>query len=396
VSELRPQILHVDDEGEVLEQVADYVGRVEIPGWGAPEITSIENFDDALNTLERQRFDLLILDVRLGGHENDDAAPDEEEGIRTLAAIKARRFLPIIFWTGLPRKVEDLTGALVRAVSKDSGLKALSESAMDLFAAGLPGVNRGLRHLVEEEQRAYMWDFVAEHWEDLRQHDDHAGLAYLLVRRLGRSFSDTGIATLAERLAAPDAPPSMPPPGTMHASEMYIVPPIPGSDRAVSELLQDADGNWLFTLTPSCDLAHSSKLDYVILAECAPAEEDGRVIAWLKDPGSKGATSRLKDLIEGKTGGQEDRWIFLPAAPTIPPLVVDLQRLRSMPLAEFSQLTRIASLASPFAEAAVNRFGRYLGRIGTDDLDSKPVMNRFVLEQERTATDQADPSGSSP
>jgi CheY-like chemotaxis protein len=390
VSELPPQILHVDDDGEVLEQVADYVGQVEISRWGAPEITSINDFDNALATLEKQRFDLLILDVRLGGHENDDAAPEEEEGVRTLAAIKARRFLPIIFWTGLPRKVEDLTGPLVRAVSKDSGLKNLSESVTELFSTGLPHVNRGLRRLVEEEQRAYMWDFVAEHWEDLRQPEDHAGLAYLLVRRLGRSFSDTGIATLAERLAAPDAPPPMPPPGTMHPSEMYIVPPIPGSEPAVSELLRDAAGNWLFTLTPSCDLAHSGKLDYVILAECAPAEKDGRVIAWLKDQGSKGTTSKLKDLIEGKTGGQEDRWIFLPAAPTIPPLVVDLQRLRSMPLDEFRQLTRIASLASPFAEAAVNRFGRYLGRVGTDDLDGKLVMNRFAVEHERTATDQAD------
>ena len=37
-------------------------------------------------------------------------------------------------------------------------------------------------------------------------------------------------------------------------------------------------------------------------------------------------------------------------------------------------MQRIGSLTSPFAESAVNRFGRYYGRIGTDDLDVDAMM----------------------
>ncbi len=38
---------------------------------------------------------------------------------------------------------------------------------------------------------------------------------------------------------------------------------------------------------------------------------------------------------------------------------------------------RSASLVSPFAEAAVSRFTRYFGRVGTDDPDVDAVMVRL-------------------
>ena len=53
----------------------------------------------------------------------------------------------------------------------------------------------------------------------------------------------------------------------------------------------------------------------------------------------------------------------------MPNLVVDFQRLENVARAELDNMTRIASLVSPFAEAAVSRFVRYFGRVGTDDLD---------------------------
>lgn len=69
--------------------------------------------------LSRQRtgnptIDLLILNARVGPYDQDP--PDdgsiedvenlaEEEGIRTIAAVHERRFVPVVFHMGLVRKV---------------------------------------------------------------------------------------------------------------------------------------------------------------------------------------------------------------------------------------------------------------------------------------------------
>lgn len=371
------QILHVDDDHEVLAQVAEYLEGEELEGWGRPQVVGITSFDAALRTLEERRFDLVILDVRLGGHDQQDLAPAEEEGVRTLDEIRRRRFVPVVFWTGLPGTVEHLASALVRVGGKADHLGNLGEAVSGLFATGLPAVNRALRHLIEEEQRRYMWEFVAEHWDALRQEGDHTGLAYLLVRRLGRSLSGPGIHRVAAELGG--GGPAAPAAGAIQAAEMYIVPPLPDTSVGVSEILHeevDGEAYWWFVLTPSCDLEHSEKLDRVLMAECRSAGDDPRVVDWIaQDSASKKA--KVRDLVSHKTGGQDDRWLFLPAAPTIPALVVDFQRLRSVPVEELGAMRRVGSLTSPFAEAAVNRFGRYYGRIGTDDLDVSALMDQM-------------------
>jgi CheY-like chemotaxis protein len=376
--QLAPQILHVDDDGELLEQVKSYLEGEDIPDWGRPEVHSTESFHAALQILEERRIDLVILDVRNGGHEATDIPPDEEAGARTLEEIKARRFVPVLFWTALPDAVSDLAGSLVKVGKKDDDLEILKVAVDELFATGLPTLNRALRHLVEEEQRAYMWGYVADHWDELRAGNDPVGLAYLLVRRLGRSLSGPGVVRVAEQLGAAEG--GAPADGTIHAAEMYVLPPLPDTRPGVSEIVREGEGvdaRWWFVLTPSCDLEHPEKgLDRVFLARCILATEDRRVARWLETD-SNSSREKVEELVSHKTGNQHDRWLFLPSAPTLPDLVVDFQALHSVELTEFENMIRVGSLASPFAEAALNRFGRYIGRVGTDDLDVEALMARL-------------------
>jgi len=369
------QILHVDDDPEALDDLRDFLQGEEIPGWRLPEVTGIKSFGNALSELEARRFDLMILDVRLGGHEEQDVAPEQEEGARTLEQIKQRRFLPVIFWTGLPGKVEHLASPLIRVLEKGD-LDALIATVRELFATRLPALNRALRHLIEDEQRHYMWGFVAEHWDELRAGGDDMALAYLLVRRLGRSLSGPGIETVAAELGDAGPPP---PPNKIHAAEMYIVPPLQGTAPGVADLFCERSGEngdrWWLVMTPSCDLERG-KAEWVVLAACAPVGEDSRLQKWWESE-SGGNTAKLRDLLDHKTGGQDDRHLFLPQALTIPDLVADFQRLRSVTRDDLDGMERVASLASPFAEAAVSRFGRYFGRVGTDDLDVEAIKTRL-------------------
>jgi CheY-like chemotaxis protein len=370
------QIVHVDDDEESLEQAREFLQGEEVGDWGQPEVKSLQSFTEALGYLETHRVDLVILDVRLGGYEPPDTAPEDEQGVRTLGEIRARRFVPIVFWTGLPEQARHLEDPLVRILDKTVGLPALLDVVRRLFETRLPAVNRALVRLVEEEQRRYMWSFVAEHWDQLREDGDHRALAYLLARRLGRSLSGHGIEQMAEELGVG---PGRPAAGTIHATEMYIVPPLENTNPGVGDLFQETIApdteRWWLAVTPSCDLEWA-KAEWVVLARCEHLEQDTRIQGWLQED-SGDRRRKVENLIKNSVGGQSDRHLFLPAAPTIPDLVVDFQRLHSVTRDELDAMRRIASLVSPFAEAMVSRFTRYFGRVGTDDLDVQAIMTRL-------------------
>lgn len=377
------RILHVDDDQEVLDEVREYLGDEEIPAWGRPEVVGITSFEDALGFLEKERFDLVVLDVRLGSAQ-EDVDIEDEAGLVALKQIRQRRFVPIVFWTGLPGAIRHLAGELVLVHEKTEGLPALSGAVDSLFETRLPAVNRALLRLVEDEQRRYMWEFVAEHWNELKAVDDHTSVAYLLARRLGRSLSGPGIRQLAEELGE-DADSGLPPDGKIHAMEMYLRPPVAGTELEAGDLLRDEDSWWL-VLTPSCDLEHG-KADYVQLAACLLLDDQTDVVVWRSAEGNKGerkaAEKRVVEILRQQTGGQLDRWLFLPQALDIPDLIVDMQRLRSVPRADADDLERIASLDNPFAESAINRYNRYYGRVGTPDIDADGAFQRIKSADEK-------------
>lgn len=376
-----PRILHVDDDEKILRDVAEFLQDEEIAGWGRPTVVSVPVFDDALELLDQQRFDLVILDVRLGEHENADLPVPDEAGVATLEQIRQRRFVPIVFWTGLPKTVEHLEDSLVSVREKTSGLKALLKAVRDQFATRLPLVNRALFRLVEEQQRRYMWDFVAKNWNGLDSGDDQTALAYLLARRLGQSLTTPALQQLAAELG--DTSGLFPAAETIHPVEMYIQPSLPGKLQA-GDLLREPHENgdrWSMILTPSCDLEWD-KAEMVLLASGGSIETHPRVIAWRADEGSakqkKKARDELHELLRQATGGQLDRWLYLPAAIAVPDLLIDMQQLRAVSPDEAATMDRVASLDSPFAESAVNRFNRYFGRIGTPDLDPEAIVKRLT------------------
>ena len=60
------QLLFVDDDPDICHQVQEFLEGEIIPPDDRLRVETLNNFGDALNELEVRRFDLLILDVRLG------------------------------------------------------------------------------------------------------------------------------------------------------------------------------------------------------------------------------------------------------------------------------------------------------------------------------------------
>ena len=103
------------------------------------------NFSEATKRLREEKFDLVILDLK------NDAANEQDvlAGETVFSELKECRFLPVIFHTGYPQKVSDLTSPYVKVVTRGGDWKALRATIKEVLDTKLPKL---IRH-IEEEQR---------------------------------------------------------------------------------------------------------------------------------------------------------------------------------------------------------------------------------------------------
>jgi len=174
------QILVVDDDPEICQRVKAFLEAEHISADERyPQVMTECDFGQTLRLLESRRFDLLILDVRLGSY---NTQPPVEDGVQTLEAVQKKCFVPVVFYTGLPNLVRHLESHVVRVVEKGPKPQALLEAVRSVFATRIPTVNRALLRHVQSIQRDYMWSFVAQKWDKLSDNYDAASLAYLSLR----------------------------------------------------------------------------------------------------------------------------------------------------------------------------------------------------------------------
>jgi hypothetical protein len=93
-----------------------------------------------------------------------------------------------------------------------------------------------------------------------------------------------------------------------------------------------------------------------------------------KKDGVRRILTNRREALKDKGIGSEDRYHYLPGVWDIPHLVVDFQALEHVQLTTLKAMTCLAALASPFAESLAARFGRYISRFGTPDLNIDAVL----------------------
>jgi CheY-like chemotaxis protein len=346
----------------------------------APDKVVVEKctkFKDALDFLNEKRIDLVILDLK------DDSIVLEEEkplaGEEVFNLIRKTRFIPVVFYTAYPMKMDGQENPYVRVVKRGNP-RALRKAITEVFETRLPQLIRFL----EDEQRVYMWDYLQTHWQESASSYEQTDLTYLLARRLANSLERRSIRRF---LAGQDDGGPQESEPTIHPIEMYIYPPTNPKYQAGDIFKSPVHGKDRFciVLTPSCDLEHE-KADYVISAACVPLKgqpEYRKVkncVAEGQIPSGNERTA-LENLISNNRNSkniQRERFMFLPGTFFIPDLVIDFQDLVIIPMKEVKKENRIASLDSPFAEACSASFSKYYGRLGTPDIDKGFVYKRVV------------------
>lgn len=362
------QILVVDDDKDLCRQVKEHL---ETLSFGADHrrcnVTPITNFDDAMVSLETGRIDVLILDVRQNKGKTNE---DESIGRSVFDQVKERRFVPIVFYTGIPYQVEDLRSHLVQVVEKTQGIEGLGTAISRVFESRLPIINRALVRHTEVVQRKYMWSFVADNWQDLAVAEDISSIAYLLARRLALSL-ENGLTEMLIEIGGNSTEISAE--KKAHPMHQYIMPPLDDSLYTGDLFCSVEDGTPQFhiLLTPSCDLAQS-KAEKVVLAACSLFTERKEYRQWLGNPSEK--QDALDQLMKNNKG---ERYHFLPGAIALPSLIADFHNVKSTGLADLSKMKRIASMDSPYREYLMSRYVRYVGRIGTPDLDLDLMRKRL-------------------
>ncbi len=369
-------VVHVEDDVNTLRQVKEYLEGEDFD-FGQVRVAGTSEFDDALTLLGERKVDLLILDVYRGDPSSHDAA-----GVDVLSTWRAAGFAPVVLHTALPERLDVHAGPFVHIVTKEAGsLVRLSATIRQLFSTNIPQIHRAIVNHLDVSLRDYMWGFVVKNWSQISSLTRQPDFIRLLLRRLGLQFASDVAATI--RRVYPDSSPPDPSQDTVHPVEYYVRPPI-GEDPKLGDLrLLGAgdDEQLVVVLWPSCDLVHRGdqcKVERALCARLRQVEEFEEYTAWATDakPNKKKerALLSLMENVRKAPGTQPERYHFLPGAWDMRARVADFGDLMHVPVADLRKAPCIATVASPFAESISSRLVRYLGRLGTPDLDREIVL----------------------
>ena len=374
-------VLVVDDKETVARDTSELLNRTLNTGSPANRILAVpeRSFEEALKILGRGGVDLLVLDVIQQG-ETTPELDGELRGIDVFQQVRSTRFLPIVFLTALPNKVQHYKNPpFVHVVSKqaDDFNTELTQCISECLSSPFPRLSRELQNHIDRISRDFMIEFVEKNWNELL--DNEGDIAHLLMRRLGASFDNGGDLFKEESGDSPPPSEKVPP------IRYYIVPPpdeyrmgdilkLSGSKDNCSE----HDGQWYIVMTPTCDFTND-KADSVVVVECTALEGFGEYQKWTESKSNEARKKLVRLLKSNPTSGQRDRYYYLPKAWNLPDLIVDFQKILHVPYGELTRYDKQASMDSPYAESLSHQFNSYMSRIGTPDLDIDSVVNRMGL-----------------
>ena len=363
----------VEDDQNMRQQIVEFL-QEEMFTFGAVLVVAPDSFEESLTLLRQRKIDLAILDVYRGPPGQCDRA-----GVEVLEKWQQTGFCPVILHTALPEGLEDIENAFVRLVPKDqNALQNLADAIKELFEIKVPQLHRAISDHVESGVRDYMWGFVVDHWGTFADFVDKPDFVRLLLMRLATKLSQDGVVDVVSQVH-PESDEHDPDVDKVHPAEYYIKPPV-GSDPQLGDLRILKRNNTtvlMVVLWPSCDLVEHEGKCKVERALCAlgkPLSGYPELTEWQSNK-SKNKKDALKSFLgNNRKSAQSDRYHFLPPAWDIPASVIDFQELEHVPVSALREASCIATIASPYAEAIGNRFGRYLSRIGTPDLDLELIL----------------------
>lgn len=357
------RILFVEDNEEWRSNLVKFFEGEEILGHRL-ETSSAGTFEEGKRILATEEYDLVVLDLYEG--EPKDGNP--KTGLEILGEIQNTTFVPVIFFTGLTKDVEDLSSEIVGIVNKSGGLGALKSQLENTISSKLALLKQQISTHVKESLRKFFWETVHSQNKIFEPGKIDISLGYLILRRLANSLSKENIkAILGDDKIQIDK---------IHPMEFYVFPPA-SQEFEAGEILKSEKGELSVLLTPSCDFVErekkglkSRKVGKVLLARALPLSTFTQFSEYQNNK-SVDNKNKLLNLIRNNA---TDRYFFLPKTPFIGDNVVDFQDKFMVEYERLADFKRLAKLDSPIAESLISSFLRYYNRIGFPDIDADFVL----------------------
>jgi response regulator reciever domain protein len=323
-------------------------------------IEAVDTFDNAIEKINSKPYHIIILDIYKGNPINEG----EQLGLQILEQIQSKSFIPVIFYSGNTKDVQDLKSQIVGVVTKgDDGFNGLKLEIERLIKFNLPFIKENIHACLEEELKNYFWKIIHNQRDKFRPEINDFSLGYLMLRKFSSSLSRDKISEILGDNSLNKE--------KVHPMQFYIYP-TNLAEYECGEILEK-DKEVFVILTPSCDFIlreKSRKVDEVLLAKTTLLSntKEYREYQSKKDVNKK---EKLIRLIESRKG---DRYFFLPQTPFIENRIIDFQSKKMVKYDDLANYTRVAKLDSPYAESMVSSFIRYYNRIGYPDIDSELIL----------------------
>ena len=250
MEEIHLSVLLVEDDKENLDLLLETLS-LDYNGYKL-HFLPCPSFEEALDLLKYQRFDLVITDIfrdRADKHGKSD--PEDALAMNIASNLRQNRFCPIVAFTDgtLPQELIDLKGPFFKLVDKTKN-ENIIEAINEIVATGIPQIaNRLHRELDQAAGPSFLWSFLEQRWdqlsEQLNRDREHADL---LLERLIRRRAAIQIGRLDpvcdEAMALE----------YVTAAEFYIMPPVSSEYRLGHVIKRNTDGVFFVILTPHCYL----------------------------------------------------------------------------------------------------------------------------------------------
>ncbi len=355
------RVLFIEDDESLRENLKKSFSGASMGGYTL-SVEAADTFEKSLEVIKKSDFDIIVLDL----YKDQKGAVDENAGVKVLDEIRKLVFVPVIFYTGHPHKIQDLISEIVGVVSKGDGIKKLSSELERIITSRIALLKKHINTHIKEQLREYFWDTVDSGKKIFTPSQNDFSFGYLLLRRLANSLSKENIKKLLgdSKIKIDKA----------HPMEFYIYPS-KGPEYEAGEILSK-DGKYYAILTPTCDFVSDGgrprKVGQVLLGIASPLKETE--IFKKYSTNKEKYKQSLSELIESRKG---DRYFFLPGTPFIDNLVLDFQTKIMIPYDGLASYKRIAKLDDPFAQSMTSSFIRYYNRIGFPDIDSDYVLSKL-------------------
>jgi CheY-like chemotaxis protein len=318
------------------------------------------SFEEAHEKLKRQRFDVVVTDVYRDrkGESKRNLNVDDAKGTNLLELIRAVRFCPIVFFSDGSQPENLKLGPFVRFVSKVKPDLLVAEIEK-IIGTSIPTLAATLHEELDRAAGSYLWSFLEEQWGKLGPtHTAPAVLERLIRRRAAIQIGHLN--------PAASEPAEL---EVVQGAEFYLYPSIAGEDYRLGDVLRQHE-NFRVILTPHCYLTTQPgktvpRAEHVVTVRTVPADE---LISKYPFKGDK--DDRLRRCINSpaEIGEPKGRYWFLPEFLDIPNLFCDFLQLDSIPLDQIKTHERIATLASPFAEALQACYLKFYTAVGLPSL----------------------------